>query len=277
MEMTEISNVDMSINYDIAMEVLRKLWNEKYDLEEGDENLRKDIVFKNLLKYFSHEKRNFKLSCAEWIYREDLFDLEEDDKYQCICSHLIHQLFFIENVINHNILMVGCDCVLKIPNNPKLIRGIMKHKKRKDYENKSKNPVKRQCKECLNMRISENCDPLIKLCKSCFLDNKQKLQDNYYYLSEKQKEIIRALQDHYLPRKQFLSDRYKKKYYNNPNKQSIKDVLDNIRLKKELKKITEIKVSDEEIPKQELVNWSRKQDMEIKNLIQRLKERHINN
>lgn len=56
-------------------------------------------------------------ACSEWD--EICIDYAEDDEdYECICSHPIKQLITIKNRENNNELVVGSDCICKIHNFP---------------------------------------------------------------------------------------------------------------------------------------------------------------
>lgn len=56
-------------------------------------------------------------ACSEW--EEICIDYAEDDEdYECICSHPIKQLITIRNRENNNELVVGSDCICKIHNFP---------------------------------------------------------------------------------------------------------------------------------------------------------------
>jgi hypothetical protein len=216
----ELTNINMSEDYEITNQVLKAIWEElKINIVEEGETQRKNIVFKKMLRYFSIDKKNYKNASLEWDVRTDLTQeyVEDDIIYcQCICTHIIHELHFIENKHNGNILMVGRDCVKKIDNNS-LQQTFDKHIRDLDYQKTGKT-ISRQCNGCHKFKIRNTLNPLINLCKSCFLDITKSVSDNYWSFTEKKRNVINALQEQYLPRKFFKPKLYydamlKKSYY----------------------------------------------------------------
>ena len=61
--------------------------------------------------------QNYFEACSEW--EEVNIDYADDDEdYECICTHPIKQLITIKNRENNNELVVGSDCICKIHNFP---------------------------------------------------------------------------------------------------------------------------------------------------------------
>ncbi len=73
-------------------------------------------IFKREIIEHSNADNYFE-ACHEWD--EIAIDIAEDDEEcYCICSHPIKQLITIHNRENGNDVVVGSDCIRKIPNFP---------------------------------------------------------------------------------------------------------------------------------------------------------------
>jgi hypothetical protein len=62
------------------------------------------------------ESKIFTDACDEWYAVHYSILSDDDDVEYCICSHEIKQLIQIENKINNNLLIIGCDCARHIQN-----------------------------------------------------------------------------------------------------------------------------------------------------------------
>jgi hypothetical protein len=56
-------------------------------------------------------------ACSEWEEMSIAY-ADDDEDYECICSHPIKQLITIRNRENNNEVIVGSDCICKIHNFP---------------------------------------------------------------------------------------------------------------------------------------------------------------
>lgn len=56
-------------------------------------------------------------ACSEW-YAVGIDNADDDEECYCICSHPIKQLITIRNRKNNNDVIVGSDCICKIPDFP---------------------------------------------------------------------------------------------------------------------------------------------------------------
>ena len=74
-----------------------------------------EIFKREIIKYSN--AGNYFDACHEWD--EVAVDVADDDEEcYCICSHPIKQLITIHNRENGNEVVVGSDCICKIPNFP---------------------------------------------------------------------------------------------------------------------------------------------------------------
>lgn len=112
----------------------------------------------------------------QWSYFDKTDGFVEDqelaEQSQCICSHVIYEVYWIKNNKNKNLLAVGNDCIKKFGNDQ--LKGAVeiahKHKK---YLKSGGN--KKQCLGCGNHKISAK-KSWQNLCKKCFSSGSMKLK-----------------------------------------------------------------------------------------------------
>jgi hypothetical protein len=73
-------------------------------------------IFKREIIKHSVAKTYFE-ACSEWE-EVSIAYADDDEDYECICSHPIKQLITIRNRENNNEVIVGSDCICKIQNFP---------------------------------------------------------------------------------------------------------------------------------------------------------------
>lgn len=85
--------------------------------------------FNTVLLHHS-ESKDPKIAIVEWSFYANTTDGEGRT---CICSHVIHDMFYIINSVNGNILRVGNDCINKLYKSSDLDLDIKEFIKRKRY------------------------------------------------------------------------------------------------------------------------------------------------
>jgi hypothetical protein len=157
-------NIDMCRHED---DKIHKLW---YILEKEGYRCDKPTRFLFVLLYFSNNTENEDLACHEW--KIDFYNSGKiiNDSTFCICSHIIHELHYIKNKLNGNVLRIGRDCIDKIKNDELKI-GFDKYIREFDYNKKKTKQNKtgkyRQCECCRKYRININKNINITKCKTC--------------------------------------------------------------------------------------------------------------
>jgi hypothetical protein len=74
-----------------------------------------EIFKREIIKYSMAD--NYFDACGEW-FEVGIDYAEDDEDYECICSHPIKQLITIRNRENNNEVIVGSDCICKIHDFP---------------------------------------------------------------------------------------------------------------------------------------------------------------
>ena len=74
-----------------------------------------EIFKREIIKHSNAD--NYFDACHEW-YEVAVDVADDDEECYCICSHPIKQLITIHNRENNNEVVVGSDCICKIPNFP---------------------------------------------------------------------------------------------------------------------------------------------------------------
>jgi len=134
-------------------------------------------------------------------------DNEEDlNEHYCCCSHPIHELYYVINKYNGNILLIGNDCINKFcPDNlqnmahklkkslrrckycsnvgkvDEMFSGFCQDCVNKGYHNQK---LKRACQTCLKFRISIKKPSYVTMCKKCYLDKKTQQEQDMRPCSE---------------------------------------------------------------------------------------------
>lgn len=120
------------------------------------------------------ESDNYYEAVQEW--RLDHIEMNEtEDIKRCLCNKPINELYYIHNINNDNISLVGSICVKKFMKdyNPELMDDI----KVTSYNNKQKDKdtLRRRCLMCtkiyeLKPEIPNGINH--KYCRPCFMSNK---------------------------------------------------------------------------------------------------------
>lgn len=140
----------------VSVDELSKLWTGKGPSYYPDN-------FKRVIVEYSKEK-SFDEAIKEWS--PVAVEIGEDDGY-CICSHDIHILYNIVNIVTQNEVVVGCDCIEKLAKGTLLAVKIdqldsqVKHLSKKFKEKESL--IHFPCTSCGKFRTSS----LGVRCKSC--------------------------------------------------------------------------------------------------------------
>lgn len=117
----------------------------------GNKTDRFDAV---VLHFSEKDRKNIKIAINEWKFIDN-----ESDNTWCVCSQKnIHDVYFIQNKHNGNILRTGCDCIEKVTkDNPESKLGIDVGDiaKQAEYRKRHKNitPQHRMCPSCKWYRI----------------------------------------------------------------------------------------------------------------------------
>lgn len=141
--------------------------------------------FENTLSYYSNDKNNYKNEWVPFAYKINNFN-----KIKCICSKdNLKRIYYIQNLYNGNILIVGSDCIKKfcgdsliqfIKNNESNIKKIFKKCEKCNVDNYVSDIVDNICKICYsennNNTLEKNNKIVSKVCLSCYKIKKI----NYY-------------------------------------------------------------------------------------------------
>lgn len=142
--------------------------------------------FQYIVCFFSHKCRNmdpvhkFEKYYPKCIAEYDLDNVGEDHDSYCICSHYIHELYFIVNRINGNILRTGNVCIKKL-GDKRLKRSVTIQKRKRDYKKNGSGKFK-MCVECLKFRIPRQQHRTV--CGKCSHDLKPKPKPKPVYLPQ---------------------------------------------------------------------------------------------
>jgi len=114
--------------------------------------------FNSIIRHFSKNK-DLENPISEWVIIGCEYTNNTQNKYtsKCICSQSIKNEFFIQNIYNGNILVVGSDCINKVSN--KLALDI----------NNFEKFVKKIIIECKSCKINNHVNNIYdNLCKNCY-------------------------------------------------------------------------------------------------------------
>jgi hypothetical protein len=155
-------------------EIIRSLWND-LKCKTGYSNMTDKFIY--VLKHFSTNKNlEYPITTDEWVQSE--YRTVDDDKSEfCICSHVIHELYFIRSKLNGNTLRVGNTCVYQsFDNKNELCIQLKASENRRRYK-KSGSGINRICLSCGKHKINVD-DPVWKtVCKSCYKSGKKGVQN----------------------------------------------------------------------------------------------------
>ena len=109
---------------------------------------------------------------TEWTFHAEEQDPENEvDRNQCICSHLIHELYFIQHRPTRLIFMVGSECVHKVDENLFLgIKGkLCIHCEDTKIDKRTRAGKENLCEECFDYTRFRDC----VICKQRVVDVKE--------------------------------------------------------------------------------------------------------
>lgn len=90
---------------------------------------------------------------------------------KCICSQNIEHLYFIENQLNGNVLMVGSNCICKFGTD-EMIETVQSLARQRN----NKETLRRQCYSCGKYRIGPTKPDYFIQCKPCYQEKRPMLE-----------------------------------------------------------------------------------------------------
>jgi thymidine kinase len=154
---------------------IEELWSEFRTNEPTHQTM--PFRFLYIIVRTSNQCTTFQELGQQWTILNENEETGDTDGY-CVCGHQIHEIHFVKNIHNGNILQIGSECIHKFEDE-QLSFSIEVIQRRKQYENNGSGKF-RQCRACGKFRIGIKKPDYVTRCKSCYTkDNDLRIVDDF--------------------------------------------------------------------------------------------------